>query len=204
MTKSTACKLLACLLMMYSLFVPTVFAEEGEQEAPVLTAPELMQIMAQVKKSNATFIERKHFSMLKEPLLFAGTLTYTAPDRLEKNTNVPKAESMVLIKDKLEIRSGDADKARIVSLQEFPAIWAFVESIRSTLAGDLETLSRFYKVAIEGHANKWKLILLPLDSKMKKMVSEIRITGSQQHINTIEVMEVSGDHAMMEITKDDS
>jgi len=181
-----------------------VYSAEIEQQVTPWTVRELMHNLAQVKHSKATFVERKHFSMLKEPLVFAGTLLYTAPGKLEKYTLVPKPESILLDQDKLTMQSGDNGKQRVVSLREYPAIWAFVESIRSTLAGDLETLNRFYKVSMEGRGGKWRLILLPLDPKMRDMVVEIRIAGSNEQINTIEVMEAGGDHSMMEITKDDS
>jgi len=203
MTYLTACRLIACSLITF-VAMTTVYSSEMEQQETPWTVTELMRSMAQVRHSKATFVERKHFSMLKEPLVFAGQLLYTAPGRLEKYTSVPKPESMVLDQDKLTMQSGDNGKPRVVSLREYPAIWAFVESIRSTLAGDFETLNRFYKVSMEGNDKKWRLILLPLDSKMKSLVDEIRITGSNEQINTIEVMEAGGDHSMMEITRDDS
>lgn len=195
-----ACWLLACSLMLCVALTPAL-ADEVEQAASAWTVTELMQSLAQVKKSSATFIELKHLSMLKEPLAFSGTLEYTAPGRLEKRTLLPKPESMVLDKDRLEVQSGGAGKKRVLSLQDYPAIWAFVESIRSTLAGDLDTLNRFYRVSLEGQRGKWQLTLLPLDSKMKDMVSEIRIGGSGEQVNTIEIREAGGDYSVMSISK---
>lgn len=163
-----------------------------------------MRSLAQVKKSSATFVERKHLSMLKTPLEFSGTLVYAAPGHLEKHTLLPKPESMVLDQDKLVVQSGDGRQKRALSLQDYPAIWVFVESFRSTLAGDMETLNRFYRVTLEGHPKQWQLVLLPIDTKMKNMVSEIRISGSAGQINTIEIKEPEGDYSVMSISKDNS
>ncbi|MBI5430978.1 MAG: outer membrane lipoprotein carrier protein LolA [Nitrosomonadales bacterium] len=198
MRRLTSCWLFSLMLGIASM---PALADEVEQAASAWTVTELMQGLAQVKKSSATFIELKHLSMLKEPLAFSGTLEYTAPGRLEKRTLLPKPESMVLDRDRLEVQSGGAGKKRVLSLQAYPAIWAFVESIRSTLAGDLDTLNRFYRVSLEGQRGKWQLTLLPLDSKMKDMVSEIRIGGSGEQVNTIEIREAGGDYSVMSISK---
>ena len=42
-------------------------------------------------------------------------------------------------------------------LQDYPVLWAFVESIRSTLAGDLQSLNRFYRVELDGSERDWRL-----------------------------------------------
>ena len=162
-----------------------------------------MHSFAQVKKSTATFVERKFISLLKAPLKYSGTLSYTAPGHLEKYTLLPKPESMVLDKNTLVVQSGEAQK-RALTLQNYPALWAFVESIRSTLAGDITTLNRFYQVTLEGNRQQWLLILRPVDAQIKNLVSEIRISGSLVQINTIETREAGGDYSVMSVRKDDS
>jgi len=199
-----AFRLLAAWIMLIAFVTPVFAQEAGTQKSAGWSVGELMNGMAQVKKSSATFKEKKYISMLTEPLLFAGTLEYTAPGRLEKHTRSPRRESMVLDGDRLEVQADEAGSRRILSLQEFPAIWALVESIRSTLAGDVETLNRFYEVTVEGHRKRWMLKLSPRDSKMSSMVREIRIKGSRDQIGTIEIREAGGDRSVMEITRVDS
>ncbi|HEY0666092.1 MAG TPA: LolA-related protein [Gallionella sp.] len=178
----------------------TAQAIAGEaQETAFWTMDELMQEMAQVKSSSATFTERKYLAMLKEPLKSSGTLEYTAPGRFEKITLQPKRESMVLDGDRLEVENGS--RKRVLSLQEFPEIWALVESIRSTLAGDMQTLARFYVFTLEGQRKHWQLKLLPRDTRMKNMVTAIEISGSDGQIVTIEIREAGGDYSVMKISK---
>ena len=192
------------LMLCVGLIITPAHAAEPEQDPEPWSLAELMHDLAQVKKSKATFVERKHLSMLTTPLTFSGTLEYTAPGRLEKYTLLPKPESLILDQDKLVVQNGDSGGKRTLSLQDYPSIWAFVESIRSTLAGDIETLNRFYHVTLEGQPKQWQLILHPVDSKMKSLVSEILIKGSFEQINTIEIHESGGDYSVMSITKDDS
>jgi len=189
-------------LLYAGLTATPTFAEEPEKKATTWTINELMHSLAIVKKSKATFVERKYLSILKAPLEYSGTLTYNAPGHLEKYTLLPKSESMVLDQNTLVVQSGDPPQKRTLSLQDYPVLWAFVESFRSTLAGDIETLDRFYHVTLEGHPDQWLLILRPVDAKMKNMVSEIRINGSLEQINTIEIRESGGDYSVMSISKD--
>jgi outer membrane lipoprotein-sorting protein len=191
-------------LCCVGLTATTSFAEESEKDPAAWTINELMHGLAQVKKSRATFVERKFLSILKTPLEYSGTLIYNAPGHLEKYTLLPKSESMVLDQNNLVVQSGDARQKRTLSLQDYPVIWAFVESFRATLAGDIRTLSRFYSVTLEGHHKQWLLILRPLDPKMKSLISEIRISGSLEQISTIETREAGGDYSVMSISRDDS
>jgi hypothetical protein len=191
-------------LFFVALASAPCFAEEPEKDVPAWTIKELMHGLAQVKKSRAIFVERKYLSILKTPLEYSGTLVYNAPSHLEKQTLLPKPESMVLDQDMLIVQSGTPNRKRTLSLQDYPVIWAFVESFRATLAGDMATLSRFYSVTLEGYPKQWLLILRPLDPKMKSLISEIRISGSMEQISTIEIREAGGDYSVMSISKDDS
>jgi len=162
----------------------------------------LMQELGQVKTANARFIERRHLALLTAPLESSGNLVFVAPYRLEKHTLRPRPESLVLEREQLTIESKERNLRRTLLLQDHPVIWAFVESIRSTLAGDLSTLSRFYQVGLEGGERRWRLTLRPNDPKMQDVVSEIRISGDRGTINAIEMIETGGDRSVMTITKD--
>ena len=163
---------------------------------------QLMQDLGKVKSASARFVERKHLAILTAPLESSGTLTYVAPDRLEKHTLAPRAESMVLERGELTLESAEPKRRRTIRLDEYPVIGVFVESVRSTLAGDLALLRRLYEVALEGDERKWRLVLKPLDPKMAEVVSEIRIGGSRDWIGSIEFLEPGGDRSVMTITRD--
>lgn len=163
---------------------------------------QLMRDLAQVKSARARFVERKHVTLLNAPLESSGTLVYTAPGRLEKHTLAPRPESLVLERDRLTLENKALNQHRTIVLQDQPVIWAFVEGIRSTLAGDLATLSRFYQVTLDGSERQWRLTLKPIEQDMRNVVSEIRIGGSRNRVNTIEIIETQGDRSVMTITGD--
>ena len=173
--------------------------------APSWGLPELMAQLAQVKSADTRFTEKKFMRILKTPLELSGTLSYRAPARLEKHTVTPKSETLIVDQDKLTIESQanqENTKRRTVTLRDYPVIWAFVESIRGTLAGDLEALRRFYRVNLEGEPRQWQLQLTPTDPQMQKLVESIRIDGAKAQVMRIDILEAGGDRSVMTIGAD--
>jgi hypothetical protein len=162
----------------------------------------LMMQLAEVKHSEARFVERKYLQVLKAPLELSGTLTYTRPGRLEKRTLKPKLEILTVVDDELTLESPARNERRVLKLQDYPPLWGFVESIRATLGGDLQALERFYRIELEGGPAKWQLYLAPREGKMNEIISLIRIDGSHARVDRIEVQEVRGDRSVMKIYGD--
>ena len=163
-----------------------------------------MREFAAVRSARARFTETKYLKMLDRPIESSGTLAYDAPSRLEKLTLLPKRERMLVEQDKVTLETGAQPKRRVLSITDYPLLRAFIESIRATLAGDLATLERFYRVEFDGGADGWRLKLEPADAKTKSVVRVIRITGSGGEIGTVEVEQSDGDRSVMTMVRDDS
>ena len=158
----------------------------------------LMNALAQNKSGHATFVEKKSIAMLGQPVESSGELFYTAPSYLEKLTLKPKKESLVLDKDKLIVEH--RGKKRTLSLQSYPEVAAFIDSIRGTLAGDKNALQRVYKLTLEGVEDNWHLTLSPLESKMKKIIETVNISGAGNQVQMILIEQADGDSSHMTIT----
>lgn len=163
---------------------------------------QLMRELAQVKSAKARFTERKDIAILSAPVESSGTLLYTAPDRLEKHTLLPRAQSLVLDRDRLTIESKALGQRRTFALRDHPEIGAFVESIRATLAGDLAALNRHYRVGLDGSESAWRLTLEPTDSGVRKFVREIQLSGRHDSIVSVEITETNGDRSVMTVVKE--
>ncbi len=177
---------------------PAAFGAEGD---PPWGLVSLMAQLREVKEARAHFTERKYAAMLTAPLETAGTLSYVAPDRLEKITLAPAPESIVLDHDVLTGIQADGDRFS-VSLGDHPEIGALVEGVRSTMAGDLATLGRYYSIAFDGNPSDWHLALTPLDRSVRDKVDAIRIDGAGARLTAIEVHERDGDRSEMIVTPD--
>jgi hypothetical protein len=158
---------------------------------------QLMQLLAQTQAGHASFTETKSIAMLQKPVQSSGELFYRAPDYLEKRTLKPSAESMILEGNTLILQRGS--KKRTLQLQSYPEIAAFIDSIRGTLAGDMQALQKNYELTVEGDSANWKLLLVPKEDKMKKVVKQIHISGANNELRTIEIGQADGDSSIMTI-----
>ena len=168
---------------------------------------QLMADLAQVRSSHATFVEKKSIAMLTAPIESSGELIYNAPDHLEKRTLKPKPELMILDQDRLLIEIGkqqnfpmknDARYQRYnLQLQNYPEIAVFIDSIRCTLAGDLNALTKSYQLNLVGDKESWTLSLTPSNEKMLAIVQGIDIAGENDVIHSIEITQTDGDSSLM-------
>jgi outer membrane lipoprotein-sorting protein len=168
---------------------------------PPLALEPLMAALAKNGSGTVGFTETKTSALLKAPIESRGTLTYAAPAKLEKRTLAPREERFAVDGETVVVESA-ARKTRFeLRLSEHPAIRAFVESIRGTLAGDLAALRRYYRVELEGTWSDWRLYLLPSDPQMAELVLRVVIGGAGGAVRRIEILEASGDRSVMTITK---
>jgi outer membrane lipoprotein-sorting protein len=170
--------------------------------APAFAAWDLQQLMeslAQNKSGRATFVETKRIAMLDRPIESSGELLYTAPDRLEKRTLKPKPESMIVQGSELVIDRGG--RTFRVQLDAQPQLAAFIDSIRSTLAGDRKALERSYRLSLQGTQQNWALELVPVENKMRGVIKQIRIAGAQDQVKSVEITQADGDSSLMVIEK---
>ena len=159
----------------------------------------LMHDLASVRSDHSGFVEKKFIAMLEKPIASSGELYYTAPNHLEKRTLKPKPESLTVDGDSLVIdRNGQTHR---LQLQKYPEIAAFIDSIRGTLSGDRTALEKNYKISLTGKAERWTLLLLPTDPKMQKVARQIRISGEQNALTSIEITQADGDRSVMTISR---
>lgn len=170
-------------------------------EQPI-TLEQLMPMLRKSEPAHARFVETRTLRILNKPLVLTGTLVYVPPDRLERHTLTPRPQSMVVDADRLVLEDKTRGRTRTLALQDHPVLWAFIESFRATLAGDLATLERFYRVELEGSEAHWGMQLTPREDAMLAVVRTIRIEGSDGRVARVEIEEVHGDRSVMTIVED--
>lgn len=160
---------------------------------------QLMQSLGAVKSASASFTERKSIAILNAPLVTTGTLTYKAPDRMEKTTLSPKPERFVLDGDKITVSGASDQQTHVFSTADAPQIEGLTEGILGTLAGDLPSLQRVYDVQFSGGPAGWQIVLLPRNADVRKMIAWMAIRGAGQRIRAIDTQSGNGDHSEMDI-----
>ena len=103
----------------------------------------------------------------------------------------------MLDKDTLSV---ERDRRRMtIRLSARPEVAAFVDSIRSTLAGDRAALERNYKLSLTGSLEAWVLVLVPNDERITSLLKSITVKGVRQQVLGIDYLQADGDRTEMTI-----
>ena len=160
----------------------------------------LTDLFSRVQTRQVHFEETHYSPLLTEPLTTTGTLTFTAPSKLEKHVLQPFEERYEVDGDILVVQGRQADEARTLSLSEYPPLRVFVEGFRAVLRGDANTIRKFYAPHVKGNRNRWILSLVPLDPDMRSRVESIEFQGREDTIVSIHVREGGGNYSELHIT----
>ena len=172
-----------------------VFAASLAAQAGDIGVAQLFEQLAKQKPGRTAYVERKYLSLLDKPVESRGELTFVPPDRLEKRTVSPRPERVVVDRERITLER--AGKTYTMGLHDNPAVAVLVESIRATLAGDLNALTRTYSAAVSGDEARWKLTLRPLDPAISTLVERVEIGGGGGMVKTVEIFQVDGDRSVM-------
>lgn len=185
-----ALSLLACALAL----VPTSFVSASSNDGVELA--KLMHELSQVETAGGRFVERKYLSILSEPLTLHGHVLYRAPDYVEKEYDDPNGERYEVRGDHLAIELADGSRRELV-IDEHPVLRAFVESYRGTLAGDLETLEKYFELELSGTMDAWRLLLVPKLAELSRYLTAVVLLGSGGTVYEVHTRETGGDHSVM-------
>ena len=167
-------------------------------EPAALTLEALLKRIGGKARQETRFEEKKHLAVLDSPVQSAGVLRFRAPDRLEKNTERPIRESLMLDGALLVVeRDG---KRRSMPAAQLPGVAALVGGLRDTLGGDVEALRRVFKVVLQGDAQNWQMDLLPLDAASAQLVTRITLRGRGDQLLEVEMLQADGDRSVMTLS----
>jgi hypothetical protein len=176
---------------------PAAATEEAAPSADPTGLDQLLQRLATRRHGHVSFTEVHEYAMLNRPLESSGELLYDAPDRLEKRTLAPKAETLVLAAGVVTVQRGRRHYS--FELREHPELLPLIESIRATLAGDRAALERYFRVEFEGDPAHWRLRLVPRDTTLARSVRQLRIEGAGDVLSTVEIQQADGDRSRLTI-----
>ena len=190
----------ACSLLLCVAAAPASAAKKPPPSPPLpmQDSGDLNEVLAQLalrKHGHVEFVEQKFISTLDRPLESSGELRFEAPDHLEQRTLKPRAETLVLDNGTLTVDRGRTH--RVMDMHEFPQVEPLVESIRATLAGDRAALERLFRLEFTGGLSRWTLTLVPLESKVKQMVAQVKIDGVRDQLIKVEIRQTDGDRSLM-------
>lgn len=183
-------------MRIFSTFILTVaLACAANAHASDIDMPSLMRLFAASKSIKAEFVERKFLRVLDTPIESRGDLLFQAPNRLEKRTQQPRAENLVIEGNKVSIERGSFKRS--MSLDEFADMASLVQSLTATFRGDQVGIEQYFNWQLTGTAAKWQLVLKPKSRKLFVLLSEIRLSGIEDYVHTVETTLTDGDRSLM-------
>jgi outer membrane lipoprotein-sorting protein len=185
--KRPALRLACCLL---STVTAAAAAADSDSDLD-----RVMQALATRRHGEVSFVEQHFLAMLKRPAESSGELIYDAPNRLEKRTLEPRAESLVLDGNVLTVERNH--RSHVLDLKSYPEVLPYVESIRATLAGDRKALEHSFRLKFVGNFALWSLVLAPQDAALAKSVLQVQIDGSQDNLLKVDIRQADGDRSLL-------
>lgn len=159
----------------------------------------LMQLLSLAPEAVVPYTERKYSSLLAEPIVSSGTLSFRRPDSVEKTMTAPRDERFRIVGGELIIVRNGAE--RRVPLSSQPLLSAFAASLRGVLAGDAALLRSYFRLALEGDEQGWRLEMIPLEEEAGRYVERIEVSGRAGAVEQIEVREASGDRSVLQVRR---
>jgi hypothetical protein len=161
---------------------------------------EVMGQLAAVKNAKSNFTEKRFLKLVKDPIESSGTLTYAAPDRFEKHTTVPLQERMTVERHLVTLQVGNKRPQQIM-IDHHPALAAITDAFRGALSGNTALLRNTFKVSADGQRKKWTLNLVPTEQQQLRYIRAIKVSGADNAIEGVEVLQADGDRSVMALTK---
>ncbi|MFT8417537.1 MAG: LolA-related protein [Acetobacter sp.] len=178
------------LLMAFSLLsgVGQAWAADGGGD---LTG-QIIVHLGQVPERTQTFHEKKEIAALTHPLLSSGVLVFHRPAYLEKHTQAPRPETLVIDGDMVSIQRGTGG-VHHVALAQNPLLALLAATLRAPLEGNLPALTQDYAVTAQGNLGAWTLSMSPISDQAMHLVHLVVLTGRNNALDSLKIVQANGD-----------
>ena len=151
------------------------------QMAPLAAAAELdaaalIQRLAKPAPATIDFAEVRFSPLLKQPLIVSGTLGYAGPTTLDRHVTQPYREDTEIRGESVRV-SREGEPVRSFALKRAPELSGLLTAFTALLAGDHDSVTREFEIAVSGNETLWQLKLTPRDARVRKHVPGIQIHG---------------------------
>jgi outer membrane lipoprotein-sorting protein len=157
----------------------------------------LMSLLATPREGTVAFTEQRFVQTLDAPLRASGTLSFAAPDRLERRQTEPSTETMQVEGNRVTLMRGGRSKT--LMLDASPEMLGVIEALRGTLTGNGALLSRHFRTTVSGDAAQWSLDLVPLQPELRRSLAGARLWGRRDHLLGVEMTLADGDRSVTTI-----
>ncbi|MGV4877177.1 LolA-related protein [Acetobacter indonesiensis] len=160
-------------------------------------ATQIVTHLGSVSERTEHFHETRELGVLTHPLLSSGVLVFRHPAFLEKETLLPRPETLVIDGDTVSVQRGG--HVRHILLAQNPALALLATTLRAPLAGNMVALRQAYTVTAQGDMGAWTLTMTPLSEQAHKMVRQVVLSGRNNAVESLKVIQANGDRQTLMI-----
>jgi hypothetical protein len=161
-------------------------------------AETLIERLGQVHGRQKPFHETRTLAALKAPIQSSGVLTYRAPGYLQKTTEQPRPEDLVINGGIITISRNHA-VPRSVDTAHAPALRLLADTLRAPLDGNVTLLRHYYHLSASENGADWTLNLTPASDEVAKLAKSVTLSGRNNAILEIVLVQANGDTQAMTI-----
>lgn len=171
----------------------------GAEPAPELVA--LQKKLAETRSLTATFVQKRHWSALKDTLVTEGDFSWAKASgadagvagKLVWRTRPPSETELVVEGQSATMRYPALGTTQAFDFSAQPQVGAIFDSILAVLQADLVRLEPLYNVELE-KKSPLELTLKPKQQQVSKVVEKVHLTFDKQlNLAHVDMFEPGGD-----------
>jgi len=159
-----------------SLLLSLVLMFSTAQAANDKSAEQVISALNPVNIASGTFVQRKYFNVLKQPIISQGEIHFEKDLGLLWQTNKP-IHSQMLLKN-----SGLYSDDGINPIKKIKGAGAVASAMMSTMMGDTETILQEFE--IKSTSKNHCVNLIPNDVQLSKIINAIELCSKTAKLNS--------------------
>lgn len=174
-------------------FSPLVFAQENEKNAAF---KQVCESISSHKITKGDFRQIKLIKRIGREMASSGIFIISADDGILWQTQKPYYSSMAMT-EKAIIQTNAKGKKTVMSAENNATFEQFSKVLSSVFNGDAQSLAENFEIEFIGTVESWNINLIPKNSSVRNMVSEIEMVGNFS-IELMTIHESNGDYIRYE------
>jgi hypothetical protein len=175
------------------LLAPMLLLATG---AAALDADALIAKLARPAPASIAFAEVRVSPLLREPLAVSGELEFSGPASLDRHVRAPYREDTSIRGESVRVER-EGEQPRSFALKRAPELRGLLTGFSALLTGDVPGLKRSFDVQAQGSDESWALQLVPLDSRARRRLQKIEITGHESTPRCFSLLNADGGASVM-------
>ncbi len=177
-----------CLLLLTLLFWPSL--------TYAVTLDDVESDLSSFDTLRSSYRQTRHVSGLSAPLEASGSLLMTRDNGLAWMQEKPFQVSYVFTDDNF-IENSPGGSRKVTKKADKPQLFQVANLFSTIFSGDKKLLKEYFELQFLTQDNAlWKIILIPKNSRLKKLFKSVQLQGSQL-VEIVTVYEASGNKTVI-------